>query len=426
MSTVSVISVDHVFFSLLLHFTTSGPKEFRLQGKIYRRTDFQLKNKRNLNIECSHFEPVKRVAAQLPCVVYLHGNCSSRIEALPAVEVLLPSNITLFCLDFSGCGLSEGQYISLGWYERDDVEAVIDYLRSSNSVSAIGLWGRSMGAVTSIMHVDRDPSIAGVVLDSPFADLRLLAEELCKNHTKLPKFIVSGAMSIIRKTIQGRANFDINDLVPMNHAQSGFMPALFVAANDDTFILPHHTKDLHAKYSGDKNLIMVDGDHNSVRPQFLLDSISIFFYNTLLCDSLPKDKDKGDKSTKLKDSPGLAEKYMKHNQEMTSGKKIGNEEQVGEMLDDFGEEELQKAMEESMRLAQEDENKGQGHLLMGGGKLETTGMSPQNLGDSGVKPSKAGEQNKMAAEAGLDDDFDILASDSSNMYTKGEESKEGM
>jgi alpha/beta superfamily hydrolase len=96
-------------------------------------------------------------------VVYLHGNASSRVEALPAVRLLLPEDITLFSLDFSGSGKSEGEYISLGWYERDDVNTVVEHLRSSGKTSTIGLWGRSMGAVTALLHSDRDPSIAGIV-----------------------------------------------------------------------------------------------------------------------------------------------------------------------------------------------------------------------------------------------------------------------
>ena len=66
-----------------------------------------------MTLECSHFEPAKRICQELPCVIYLHGNCSSRLECLPCLDVLLPSNITLFSFDFSGCGLSEGEYISL-------------------------------------------------------------------------------------------------------------------------------------------------------------------------------------------------------------------------------------------------------------------------------------------------------------------------
>jgi pimeloyl-ACP methyl ester carboxylesterase len=71
--------------------------------------------------------------------------------------------------------MSEGRYISLGYYERDDVEVVINHLRNSKRVSTIGLWGRSMGAVTALMYSDRDPSIAGLVLDSPFSNLEQLA-----------------------------------------------------------------------------------------------------------------------------------------------------------------------------------------------------------------------------------------------------------
>ena len=42
-------------------------------------------------------------------------------------------------------------------------------------MSTIGLWGRSMGAVTALMHADRDPSIAAMVLDSPFTTLKSVA-----------------------------------------------------------------------------------------------------------------------------------------------------------------------------------------------------------------------------------------------------------
>jgi len=39
-----------------------GPKDFRIGDKIIHRSDLKIKNKRGLTIECSHFEPVKRVA----------------------------------------------------------------------------------------------------------------------------------------------------------------------------------------------------------------------------------------------------------------------------------------------------------------------------------------------------------------------------
>lgn len=47
-----------------------------------------------------------------------YGPCSGcRADANEAAVILLPSNITLFTLDFSGSGLSDGDYVSLGWHE---------------------------------------------------------------------------------------------------------------------------------------------------------------------------------------------------------------------------------------------------------------------------------------------------------------------
>lgn len=79
-----------------------GPSEFKLAGKRIKRTDLELQNERGLKFKCSHFEPIKRPCKELPCVVYMHGNCSSRLESLNCLEVLLPQNITLFSLDFTG------------------------------------------------------------------------------------------------------------------------------------------------------------------------------------------------------------------------------------------------------------------------------------------------------------------------------------
>lgn len=60
-----------------------------------------------------------------------------------------------------------------------------------------------------------------------------------------------------------------------------YIPALFVAARGDEFVQPHHSQTIHDKYAGDKNLIYVEGDHNSNRPLFMFTSVGIFLTNTL-------------------------------------------------------------------------------------------------------------------------------------------------
>lgn len=258
-------------------------KEFLLRGKWYQRKDVELKNSRGDVLQCSHYIPIGSAERKpLPCVIYCHGNSGCRADASEAAIILLPSNITVFTLDFSGSGLSGGEHVTLGWNEKDDLTAVVNYLRNDGNVSLIGLWGRSMGAVTCLMYGAEDPSIAGMVLDSPFSDLVDLMMELVDTYKiRLPKFTVKYAIQYMKRIIQKKAKFDITDLNTIKVAKSCFVPALLGHAIDDDFIQPHHSDRIFEAYMGDKNIIKFEGDHNSPRPQFYFDSINIFFHNVL-------------------------------------------------------------------------------------------------------------------------------------------------
>ena len=248
-----------------------GPKTFTFCGSKFSRRDFELKNKMDMKLQVSHWTPVNRNADALPCVVYMHGNASGRIEALHTLGMVLSLGATLLAFDFSGSGMSDGEYVSLGHYEKDDLDVVIEMLRKEGKTSTIALWGRSMGAATALMHGERDPSIAGMILDSSFSSLVTLAEELVENGRKkgmfAPEVLVAIVLRWIRQSVQTEANFDINDISPVSHADKVFVPALFVAAHGDKFIAPSHSKEIYEKYAGDKNIIMVDGDHSTPRPR---------------------------------------------------------------------------------------------------------------------------------------------------------------
>lgn len=257
-----------------------GPPTFNFLGKRFTRTDFTLQTKRGLNLQCSHWEPIERQADRIPVVVYMHGNASARVEALPQLCVLLALGVAVFAFDFAGSGKSDGEYVTLGYYEREDLMCVVAHLRATNVVSTIALWGRSMGAVTALMHGDRDPSIAGMVLDSPFSSLTGLCEEMVdkarEQGINVPGFVSAVAIRMIRGSVRRQADFDIKDVSPVAHVGHCFIPALFVAAENDDFIPKSHSLSLHDAYAGDANMIVVDGDHNTSRPRFMFDSVSIF------------------------------------------------------------------------------------------------------------------------------------------------------
>ena len=59
--------------------------------------------------------------------------------------------------------------------------------------------------MTALLHGDRDPSIAGMVLDSPFADLTQLCEEMvekARDHgINVPGFVTVSVVIVLRLAV---------------------------------------------------------------------------------------------------------------------------------------------------------------------------------------------------------------------------------
>ena len=220
-----------------------------------------------------------------PVIIYLHGNSSSRSEVIPQLGHFLALGLTVVAFDFTGSGQSEGEFVSLGYYEREDLQAVINHLRASGTVSTIALWGRSMGAATALMYGSRDPTISCMILDSPFIDLATLATELVergKEHgVHVPHIVVTMVMRMLKSSVKHEAGFNIKHISPISHAPKCFIPAMIVAGAHDDFIKKRHAEVIHARYAGDKNLVIVDGDHNSPRPRYMVQSAMLFLQSCM-------------------------------------------------------------------------------------------------------------------------------------------------
>jgi pimeloyl-ACP methyl ester carboxylesterase len=257
-----------------------GPQQFKYNSKIYIRRDFELISHQGFKMKSSLIEPLPtyRPSKKMPVVIYLHGNASSRLEGLNTLNILLPHNINLFIVDLPGCGYSEGEYISLGFYESYDVGIIVDFLENLPSVSNIGIWGRSMGASTGLIYAHRDKRIKALCLDSPFANFCRLARELTKQYISLPDFLINGVLKIIGNTIEDKIGIDIFKLNPIEEAENTFQPALFIHAINDKLINVQHAMDIFNIYGGEKSLKCSEvGGHNSKRPKRLTQEIGNFF-----------------------------------------------------------------------------------------------------------------------------------------------------
>ena len=257
-----------------------GSPKFTIDKRNYIRKDFELLNFQGYLMKVSMIEPEPRERPQdiMPCVIYLHANASSRIEGLHIRRFLLRRNINLCIFDFQGSGLSEGEYISLGYHEKHQVKNIVDFVEKYPGVGKIGLWGRSMGAATSLIYTSMDKRIKATVADSPFEDFRKLAKEMVLGQIKLPGFLVEGAISIIGKSVKNKNGMDINDIKAIEAVKKCEGPVIFIHARDDELVPYHHSEDLIKNYKGKiKILKSVNGGHNGRRPTPLMEFVGDFF-----------------------------------------------------------------------------------------------------------------------------------------------------
>ncbi|KAH0788363.1 Clan SC, family S9, unassigned serine peptidase [Histomonas meleagridis] len=210
------------------------------------------------------------------CIIYLHGNASNQLEGRYLVSLFVPVGINVFCFDFSGCGCSPGKYVSLGYFEKNDVRSVIDLLRTDFQIQKILLWGRSMGAAVTLMTIPENRFISAAVVDSPYCSLKDLFLQIAENE-KVPKWVAKKAIKKARKAILKTAKFDIFDVNPIESCQMIQTPVFFIHGTDDDFVDKTNSERLfEAIDSPNKELHLVPGKHNDDRPTKVIMDATVF------------------------------------------------------------------------------------------------------------------------------------------------------
>jgi dipeptidyl aminopeptidase/acylaminoacyl peptidase len=166
----------------------------------------------------------------------------------------------------------------LGYHEKHQLKNIVDFVEKYPGVGEIGLWGRSMGAATTLIYASMDRRIKAIVVDSPFSDFRRVAKEMCLAQVTIPGFLIEGAISIIGKSVYKRNKMKINEIKAIEAVKNCYIPVIFIHARDDDMVKFQHSLDLFNNYAGnDKQLKEVTGGHNAKRPTMITESIGRFF-----------------------------------------------------------------------------------------------------------------------------------------------------
>ena len=111
-------------------------------------------------------------------VIALHGHRGARHHCVGIGAALWRRGANVLLFDHRGRGSSEGELMSLGYFETLDALAAVGYALSRDPEVPLGVIGYSMGASVAVMVAARDKRVEAVVADSPFASERGLLRAL--------------------------------------------------------------------------------------------------------------------------------------------------------------------------------------------------------------------------------------------------------
>jgi pimeloyl-ACP methyl ester carboxylesterase len=171
-----------------------------------------------------------------------------------------------FLIDLSGSGQSDGEFISLGYFERDDVHSACEFLRREKAVNRTILWGRSMGASLALWCAgDHVPTVVGCIADSPYGSLRMIMEDQASKSVILHAVVWLFGGSVNRN-MRSLAGVGVDDISLWEAVVNAKVPALIVHGMEDDFIAVRQARELFGRYGcPEKFLWTVNGDHASER-----------------------------------------------------------------------------------------------------------------------------------------------------------------
>lgn len=189
-------------------------------------------------------------------VIYMHGIADNRDSAVGAIDRFTSRGYDVIAYDSRAHGRSEGDRCTYGYYEKDDLRAVITQLEATEVV----VIGHSLGAAVALQAAAIDSRILAVVAASTFSDLRTIATERASS-VFFPPFAIPWAFD--RTEQEGR--FFIDDASPLRAAEQIRAPVFLIHGADDRDTSPAHSQRVFDALRSRKHLTIVPGaGHNDV------------------------------------------------------------------------------------------------------------------------------------------------------------------
>lgn len=168
--------------------------------------------------------------------VVCHGYQSNASHTGIFVRRFYELGFTVLAPDARGHGLSEGDYIGMGWPERHDIVDWCGQLAQEDPQAEIVLFGVSMGGATVMMasgEADLPANVKCVVEDCGYTSVWDEFAGQLKELFGLPTFPLLDAASLVARL---RAGYSFREASAVAQVAKSVTPTLFIHGDTDTFV----------------------------------------------------------------------------------------------------------------------------------------------------------------------------------------------
>lgn len=191
-------------------------------------------------------------------VIVVHGITGSRWESMKYADMYLDMGFNVLVYDSRYHGKSGGNDITLGFFEKSDLDNIVKWVKWVNPNAVLGVHGESMGAVTALLQANMDQAKRNVnfyVVDCPYSDLsELFSMKLTgseKAHFQPAANFILFYGNIIALTKSG---FSFNAVSPIKVIKNIQTPVMFIHGSNDTFIPASMSLDLYLQKKGPRSI----------------------------------------------------------------------------------------------------------------------------------------------------------------------------
>jgi len=250
--------VASLFNDTLIRIQPPEFDKYRLNGRLFTFTTQD-------SLEMSGFI-VPADSVPKGTVVALHGYRSNKNKYLPVVRYFTRAGYDFIAVDLRGHNMSEGDFTGFSYLEKNDIDALIDYLEANGMIRGkLILYGHSIGAATALAVAVKRDDVDALILESIFTSF----DRIIPNYIRFYTGVSADSLPPeAEKFIFDQIRIPADSIRPVDMAPSVRIPAFVAHGGKDVKVPWQQGKEVYARLNGPKKFFLIDSaTHNTLWEQ---------------------------------------------------------------------------------------------------------------------------------------------------------------